>query len=493
MLEAAMSAIVTLFTPYYFMLFMLGIILGLGVGMIPGIGGGVAMALILPFTMKLDANAALPLVLGLVSPILTSDSIPAILIGTPGSACAATVVDGYPMAKKGEAGRALSIAFMASLMGGVIGAFLIAISIPILRPLVLLMGVPEFLAMSILAVSAVCVLGGKNALKGLGAAGVGILLSMIGQDPIRFVGRWNFGSDFLMNGISIIPVAIGLFAIPELLDLCVSGKSISSIPKQDMKAGRLQGVKDCLKEWKLVVSSSAIGAFIGFLPGLGSSVSTWICYSWSVIVSKNKGDFGKGDLRGVIGPEAANNASAGGAMIPTIAFGVPGSTITALLLVVFWAVGITPGPKLMTEHLDLVYLMIWSIALANIFGSIICFLMTNQMAKITTIPPHILTPLVFAILAASTLYSTSNVFGVFLLIFFGILGWFMRMNDWSRPALLLSFILGPMIEKNFFHAMMLYGNAWLIRPSVIFILLCAVALIIFGIRLQRKASLAGVS
>jgi TctA family transporter len=343
------------------------------------------------------------------------------------------------------------------------------------------------LAMSVLAISAVSVLGGKNALKGVGAAGIGLLLAMIGQDPIRFVVRWNFGTEYLVDAINIIPVAIGLFAIPEILELCATGHTISSVPKQNMKQGRFEGVMDCLREWKLVASSSAIGAFIGFLPGLGSSVSTWICYSWSVLISKGKGDFGKGDFRGVVGCEAANNASAGGAMIPTIAFGVPGSTITALLLVVFWAVGITPGPKLLTEHVDMVFLMIWSIAFANIISSVICYLMTNQLAKITTIPPQLLAPLVFTILAAGTLYSTANAAGVGLLIGFGILGWFMKAHDWSRPALLLSFILGPLIEKYYFHTMMMYGYTWLFRPSVIFILLCAVGLIFLGINLQKKA------
>jgi TctA family transporter len=292
----------------------------------------------------------------------------------------------------------------------------------------------------------------------------------------------------LVVGINIIPIAIGLFAIPELLALCATGTTISKVPEQNMKLGRFQGVMDCLREWKLVVSSSGIGAFIGFLPGLGSSVSTWICYSWSVIISKNKAGFGKGDFRGVVGCEAANNASAGGAMIPTIAFGVPGSTITALVLVVFWAVGITPGPKLLTEHVDLVFLMIWSIALANIFSSVICYLMTNKLALITKIPPHILAPLVFTILAAGTLYSTGDAAGIGLLIGFGILGWLMKSLDWSRPALLLSFILGPLIEKYYFHTIMMYNYTWLSRPSVIFILLCAVGVIVSGVYIQKKAA-----
>ena len=492
MLEAAASALVQLFTPFYFLLFMLGIMLGLGVGLIPGVGGTVAMALILPFTMKLDAGAAIPFVLGLLSPVLTSDSIPAILIGSPGSpSAAATMMDGYPMAQRGEAGRALGIAFAASAIGGVFGAFLIAVSIPILKPLVLFFETPDFLALSLLAISAVSVLGGGNILKGIASAGLGLLISMIGEDPIRYVVRWNFGIDYLIDHIHIIPVALGLFAIPELVELCASGTTVARVPIKAMR-GRFEGVKDTLKEWKLVLSSSGIAAFVGFLPGLGSVVSTWLCYSWAVIVSKNKEGFGKGDVRGVIGAEAANNASAGGSLIPTIAFGVPGSTVTALLLVVFWSVGITPGPKLLTEHVDLVFLIVWTVALANIIGAIICYLLTNKLAMITKIPPHILAPLALTIIFTGTLYSTSAVPGIFLLIGFGILGCLMKILGWPRPALLLAFILGPIIETFYFQTTTIYDFAWLLRPSVIVILVCAVGIISLGFTIQRKAKAAGV-
>ncbi len=486
MADAALVALLQLFTPFYFLLFMLGIVLGLGVGLIPGIGGSVALALVLPFAMKLDAGAALPFVMGLVSPILTSDSIPAILLGTPGAACAATVMDGYPMAQKGQAGRALGIAFVASAIGGVFGAALIALSIPVLKPLVLFFNTPEFLALSILSLSAVAVLSGKHVLKGIGAVGIGLLLSMIGADPIRFVVRWDFGVSYLREPIHIIPVAIGIFAIPELVELCAKGTSVTKVPVQSMH-GRYEGLCDTLREWKMLLSSSAIGAFVGFLPGLGSSVATWICYSWSVIISKDKSQFGKGDVRGVIAAEASNNASAGGHLIPAIAFGVPGSTVAALVLVVFWSVGITPGPKLLTERLDLVFLIVWSIALANIIGAAICYALTNKLALITTIPPHILAPLALAIVFAGTMYSTGDVGGVILLLLFGILGWLMKTCGWARPAFLLGFILGPIIEKYYFQTTMIYGYAGLMRPSVVVILLCAVGVIYLGITIQRKA------
>jgi TctA family transporter len=489
MLDASISALLQLFTPYYLLLFLVGILLGLILGLIPGMGGSVAMALVLPFAMKLDAAAALPLVMGLISPILTSDSIPAILIGTPGAACAATVVDGYPMAQKGEAGRALGIAFTASAIGGVFGAFLLAVSIPVVKPLVLLLETPEFLALSVLAISSVSVLSGGRILKGIAAAGLGLLLSMVGADPIRFVVRWNLGVPYLIEGIPVIPVALGLFAIPEILELCAKGTPVAPITAGSMQ-GRRRGVTDTLREWKLVLSSAGIAALVGVLPGLGSTVSTWVCYSWSVLISKDRSRFGKGEVRGLISAEAANNASASAALIPTIAFGVPGSTVTALVLVVFWAVGITPGPKLLTEHVDMVFLIVWSVALANILGSVVCYLLTNRLALITRIPPHVLAPLVLTIVFTGTLYSTADVSGIGLLLGFGVLGWLMKSLEWSRPALLLAFILGPLIEKFYFQTTMMYGSAWLMRPAVIVILGCAAGIIYLGVSLQGRAAAA---
>jgi putative tricarboxylic transport membrane protein len=491
MFDAAMSALVQLFTPSYFLLFMGGILFGLFVGLIPGMSGAVALALILPFAMKLPAAAAIPLCLGLVSPIIMSDSIPAILIGAPGSACAAVVVDGYPMAKKGHGGRALAAAFASSVLGSVFGAAVIAISIPILQPMVLALGTPEFLALCILAVSSVAVLGGRNVIRGLGAASVGFLIGMIGTDPIRFVPRWTFGIDYLIEPVSIVPVALGLFVIPELIELCITGARVAEVP-EDGLVGRRQGIIDTLKNWKLVITSSIAGAFIGFLPGLGSSVSTWLCYSWTVVTSRDRDGFGKGDVRGVIGSEAGNHSAAASHLVPAIAFGIPASTVSALLLVVFWTVGVTPGPKLLTEDLNIVFLIIWSIALSNIFAASICYALTNKMALLTRIPGHILAPVVFAIIAAGTLYSTHSIGGVVLMFGIGILGWFMKTLGWSRPALLMAFILTPLIEKYYFQTIMMMGSAWLLRPSVIIVLVLAICIILLGIRLQRRAQLAAM-
>jgi TctA family transporter len=492
MLEAALAALLQLFTPYYFLIFLAGVIIGLVVGIIPGMSGTVALALVLPFTMELDAGAALPFVIGLVSPILTSDSIPAILIGTPGAACAATVVDGYPMAQRGQAGRALGAAFTASAIGGVFGALLIALSIPVLQPLVLLLGTPEFLALSILAISAVAVLSGGNMLRGFAAACVGLLIGMIGRDPIRFVERWTFGVDYLIEPIHIIPVALGLFAVPEIVDLSLRRGQIAAVPKEAMQ-GRREGLRDTLKNWPLVLSASGLGAFVGFLPGLGSTVSTWLSYSWTVIVSKSKGGFGHGDVRGVIGPEAANTAGAGAALIPTIAFGVPGSTITALVLVVFWTVGITPGPKMLTEHVDMVFLIVWSVAIANLLAAAVCYMLTDKLALITQIPNGILAPIVLSVVVAGTLYSEGSLGGLVLLLLFGLLGWVMKRLTWPRPALLLAFILCPIIERFYFQSTMMYDNAWLARPAVIGILVAAVGIIAMGVALQRKANVAAMS
>ncbi len=486
MFEALWDALFLLFIPSYMGLFILGVFLGLVIGAIPGIGGVVGLALLLPFTMKLEPAAALPLLIGLLAVINTSDTIPAVLFGTPGSVGSqATILDGYPMAQKGEAGKALGAAFTVSLIGGVIGAVILTISVPIITPIVMMFGSPEFLVMCLLGISMVSVLSGRHPLRGLIAAGLGLLIAMVGQDPILAVARWYLGQPYLVERISIVPMALGFFAIPEMLDLCIRGTQIVELPKQAL-IGKLAGLREALRHKKLIVSSAGIGAWIGFMPGMGSVIANWVAYSWAVMVCKPKDGFGKGDIRGVIAPESANNASAGGALIPTLAFGVPGSTSMALILAAFWIVGIIPGPTLLTEHLDLVYLIVWTLALANIIGAVVCFLLTDYLAAVTKVPVHILVPLVLVVVFGGALLTTLHIGDIVVLLGFGVLGWVMKHLDWPRPPLVLGFVLSPLVEKFYFQSTMVYGITWLARPIVIVILTVAIISIYFGMKLQRQ-------
>ena len=328
MATSAGQAFLTLMEPHRLMFLALGCVMGLVLGIVPGIGGLTGTAMLLPFTFGMDPYSAFALLLGLGATTATGDPIPAVLFGVPGGAAsAATVLDGFPMAKRGEAGRALSAAYMSSLMGGLFGALLLAISIPILRPVMLYIGSPELLAFSVLGISMVAVLTGNAPLRGVVAGCLGVMIAMIGTDPQTGTLRWTMDSLYLWDGLPLTPLLLGIFALPELCDLLIARVAISTdTSTKNIYKGQWQGVKDCFQNWWLIMRCSWIGGGIGSIPGISASVVDWLAYGHALKTEKGAAQtFGKGDVRGVIASESSNNAKEGGALVPTIAFGVPGS------------------------------------------------------------------------------------------------------------------------------------------------------------------------
>ena len=483
MLQAAEAALAMLFTPLHLLMFSTGIFMGLLLGVLPGLDVLFGMAVLLPFCLVLDPSTMLPLILGMASIAGTSGPIPSILLGAPGEAGnMSTIMDGHPMAKRGEAGKALGAAFTASLIGGLFGALVLTVSVPIFRALVLMFGTPEFLALCILGISLVSVLGGGYPLRGIVVAGVGMLVANIGLDPILGVERWSFGVPYLQQKISIVTVALGFFALTEIIDLAITGSPISS---GYSSAGKWDGFRETLKHKRLVLSASGIGALVGFMPALGSGPAGWIAYAWTIFVSKPRSGFGKGDIRGVIGCEAADNAALGGDLIPTLAFGIPGGTLMALMLSAFWIMGMKPGPVLLTKQLHLIYLIIWTIALSNILGAGVCFLFTDYLAKVATIRIQILAPLMIMLIYGGALVTTKDIGDLVVLVIFTLLGWAMKRLEWPRPPLLLGFILGPLIEKYYFASTMIFGYKWVMRPGVLIIFVLTAICIYAGYRIQR--------
>ena len=458
-----------------------GVLLGLFLGIVPGIGGIAGMALLLPFTFTMDSYAAFAMLLGMSAVTGTSDTIPAILFGVPGTAGAqATVMDGHPMAKKGEAGRALSAAFTASLIGGLVGAFLLALAVPVLRPVILNIGSPELLGFSVFGIAMVAVLSGTSPLRGLTVAGLGILLSMIGADPQTGTLRYTFGSFYLWDGLPIVPLVLGLFALPELADLAIKRSAIASEMKYDTRKGMGLGFRDAISNWWIVLRGGGLGAVIGAIPGLGSSVVDWIAYGWaSQTVKDSDKSFGKGDVRGVIAPESANNAITAGSLVPTIAFGVPGSASMAILLSVFLIHGLVPGPDMLGENLNVTYSMVWSIAIANILGAGICFAFSGQLAKIAILRYTLILPAVLVFVYVGAFQSSRNWGDLYALLIFAVIGWTMKQLRWPRPPLILGFVLGSLIERYMFISTSRYGLDWLSRPLVI-ILFAGAALLLIG-------------
>ena len=477
MATSAGKAFVTLMEPHRLMFLGLGCIMGLVLGIIPGIGGLTGTAMLLPFTFNMDPYSAFALLLGLGATTATGDPIPAILFGVPGGAAsAATVLDGYPMAKRGEAGRALSAAYMSSLMGGIFGALLLAISIPILRPVMLFIGSPELLAFSILGISMVAVLSGNAPLRGVTVGCLGVMIAMIGTDPQTGTLRWTMDSLYLWDGLPLTPLLLGVFALPELCDLLIARVAISA--KTDgasIYKGQWQGVKDCFNNWWLIMRCSWIGGGIGSIPGISASVVDWLAYGHALKTEKGaSATFGKGDVRGVIASESSNNAKEGGALVPTVAFGVPGSATMAILLGAFLIHGLVPGPDMLTKNLSITYAMVWSVALANILGAGLCYAFSPQFARLATLRYTLILPAVLGIIYIGAFEASRQWGDLFTLLFFGLVGWTMKQFKWPRPPLILGVVLGDTIERYMFISIERYGMSWMLRPVVVLLFALAI-------------------
>jgi len=478
-----------------FLFMLLGISIGFVVGILPGLGGATTLALMLPFIYTMTPVTAFAFLLGSNAVTATTGDITSVLFGVPGEGItAATIVDGHPMAKKGEAGRALGAALMSSLVGAIFGAFALALAIPLVKPLVLSIGAAEFFMLAIVGITFVASLSGSNIAKGLTVGAFGLMLSTVGLDPIESVPRFTLepiigedGGLFLWDGISLVACTVGLFAMPEIVEMAVGGTSIAQKGVGKL-GGVMQGVKDTFIHWKLVLRCSAIGAYIGLLPGLGGGPAQWISYAHAVQSSPNKERFGKGAVEGVLGPGAANNSKEGGALVPTIAFGVPGSVSMAILLGAFIIQGIVPGPDLLDpdKYLTLTYSFVWIIVVSNIITVAVCFLFLDQIAKITYVKGTYLIPFLLLLVFLGG-FAVKNSFGdMVMVILFGALGWVMVRCDWQRPPLLIGLVLGQIAESNLFIASKIYGLSWLLRPGVLLLFALLIAGVVYPMWQKRK-------
>ncbi|HUK59844.1 MAG TPA: tripartite tricarboxylate transporter permease [Stellaceae bacterium] len=488
MLAAALSALHVVLEPMRLLIMAGGVVLGLSLGVIPGLGGIVALAILIPFTYNLDTFTAFALLLGMASVTTVSDLIPAVLFGVPGTVgAAATVLDGHPLAKQGMAARAFGAGYAASLIGGVFGAALLAVAIPILRPVVLYLASPELLSFCIFGLSMVGVLSGKAPLKGLTAACIGLMLAMIGSDSQTGTLRWTGGSLYLWDHLPLVPVTLGLFAVPELADMAIARTSIAAGAAVDIRfADQWAGIRDALKSWWLILRCSWLGAILGAVPGLGAAVIDWIAYGHAVRTEKNTENFGHGDIRGVIAAISSDNAKEGGHLVPTIAFGVPAGASMAILLSAFLMHGLVPGPEMLTKHLDVTYSIIWTLTLAHIMGAALCIAASGLFARLATVRAGLLLPLVLTVIFIGAYQGSQSWGDLYSMVLFGTFGWIMKRLGWPRPPLILGFVLGGIFERYFFISTEIYGAAWVLRPVVIAVLLAACWVVIPSLRAHLR-------
>lgn len=477
----------------------LGVVMGLAVGVFPGLGGIAGLSLLLPFMFGMDPVLGLALMIGMVAVVPTSDTFASVLMGIPGSSASqATVLDGFPMAKKGEAARALAAAFASSLFGGLVGATFLTVFILVARPIVLAFGLPEMLMITIFGLSMVAVLAGRIPLKGIAAAGLGIMIGTIGEaDAGGSLRMATYDIPYLTDGLELVIVGLGIFAIPEIISLLRQDKSISK--NAELGGGWLDGVKDWFANIWLSVRCSIIGVVVGVIPGLGGSVVDWIAYGHSVQSTKDKSNFGKGEVRGVIGPESSNNAKEGGGLVPTLLFGIPGSGSMAIFIGAVALLGsgeIEVGPSMLKNNLDITYSIVWLLALANVVGTVLCIAASGGIAKLTTIRFAYLAPFLFMLISFAAFQSGQNFEDLLALFFIGLIGVFLRRFDWSRPAFLIGFVLSNPVEKFTNQAFQIasfrfrkgfdVGMEYVFSPIVIVLLIITVISVVFGIRQAKQ-------
>jgi TctA family transporter len=495
MLDAAFSALGNLFALSNLIFLLLGVGSGLVIGMIPGLGGTGAVAMLLPFVFALDPTQALALIIGAVAVVHTSDTIASVLLGIPGSASASVLMlDGHQMAKKGQGARALSVAFLSSMIGGLLGALGLTLSIPVARPLVLSFGAPELFMLTLLGVSLTAVLSRGNMVKGLLAGAFGLLLGGIGAAPAAADYRFTFGSLFLSEGLDLVAVALGIFGIAEIVTLVGTRSSVAT--GSGLGSGWRTGLRDVMHHWRHVIRGALVGMWAGVLPGLGATAGTWMAYGQARATTRKekKKTFGKGDPRGIIAPESANNSVEAGDLIPTLLFGIPGGAPAALLLGALLAFNIEPGPRIITKDLDIVYTIIWSFALASILGAAACFLLSRPLAKLSFVRFPVLAGGLIVVLFTAGFQESEHIALLQVMLLLGAIGWVMKVCGIPRAPFLIGFVLSLPMERYYFLTANLYEfDRWIVRPWVLVLLGVLVVPTVFSLvkRVRERRAGAG--
>lgn len=459
-MDAVILGFTLLMDPFNIFLIFIAVLIGVCVGALPGLSSPMAIALLLPFSLSLEPIPAIAMMSALYCAGTFGGSITAILINAPGAPPAvATAFDGYPMAKQGEAGRALGLAAVSSVVGGIFSLFVFLFSAPMLAKLALKFRPQEYFALAVFALSMLASISGRSAIRNLIAGAFGVLIGTVGVHITTGVERFTFNTPELTEGINFIPVLIGLFAMGELLNQSQTlDKVLERITSVVVK---LPSTQELIKMKGTIFRSSCIGTFIGILPAEGATVAALIGYNEAKRFSKNKDDFGKGAPEGIVGPEAANNAATGGAMVPTLALGIPGSATTALILAALIMHGFRPGPYLVRETPHIVYAIFGAMILANFMFLAIGLSGAKLFSRITLIPRQFLWPAVFVFSMVGSYAFASSLFDVWTMLIAGIIGFVMKRHGFGPAPLVMGLILGKLVEENLSRAMIIYDNNWL--------------------------------
>lgn len=472
--------------------FLLGFVLGMVFGAIPGLSGAIALALLIPVSWGMAPEQGMIMFAGVMGAVTFAGAIPAILLNVPGTAPnVATCFDGYPLSQQGRAGIPLGAAATASGLGAIFGLLWLIILLPAVRFIIMKVGPPETFVLILFGLFALSLFVRGNMIKGLFAGGLGLILSFVGFDPVTGALRYDFNTIYLYDGIRPVPVIIGVFAIAEAIALSIRGSvSISRVRSEAKSSHVIEGIKSVFRYPKTLLRSSAIGTCIGIIPGVGGTVACIVSWMAAAHASPRKANFGKGEIEGVIASEAANDAKDGGALLPTIAFGIPGSTEMAILLGAFILHGIVPGPELLSpERLPIVWCIILALLFANILVSTAGLVLARHLAKLTLIPGNIIAPVIVGISLIGAYTMHLSIYDALLALIFGFIGYLMTQYGFSRVTLVLGLVLGKLAERSFNQSLMLSDSGPLIfltRPLCLVFVIILVLSILFPLVRKLK-------
>ncbi|MDZ4245703.1 MAG: tripartite tricarboxylate transporter permease [Dehalococcoidia bacterium] len=453
MLEAFVRALGNIAQLDVMLVMLLGVTIGLIFGIVPGIGGMAGIAIFMSFIWGQDPILGLTFILAIAAASSQGGSVTTILLNVPGDTTnAATLLDGYPMAAKGQAGRAMGIVLTASGLGGLFGGLVLLGMLPVMRPVVLAFGSPETFMMVVLGLTFMAIIARESLIKGFVAGCLGLILAFIGLQNVTGIVRYDFFNWlYLEDGIQLIPLSLGIFAIPEVIEMMVGGETFIQKAGITIRKGGdvLEGVKDVFRHFFLFIRCCFIGTVVGIIPGIGAHTATFMAYGHAKQTSKHPEEFGQGSVEGVIAPESASNAKEGGSLLTTLGFGIPGSSAMALLLGAFLVVGVQPGPKMLVEYLDLSIWLGWTIIIGNLLSSFVLLLLARQMVRIIFLDARILAPVILVFVVIGAYAINQNFMDVIMAFVFGGFGFAAKRLGYPRVPVMLGFVLGKLAETYF--------------------------------------------
>lgn len=490
MFDVLLGSLEHLGTASYWAAFFIALGLATAVGILPGIGGTLVMAVALPIILisVKDPIIGILMLAVITGTSNTFDSIPAQLMGVVNAGTQVTFLEGHQLARKGLGAYSLGAVYAVSAIGGLVGAFGLLLAIPFIRPFILKMSFAEIAMLALFGIMMVAVLSRGAAVKGLVAGLLGLLAATVGLQTYTGVDRFTLGNFDLQFGLPLIATVMGFMAIPEIVDLAITGRPVA--PENATVSTRevFRGFREGLRRWKMAVRHSLIGVTLGAIPGASASSVTWISYAVGMSMTKDKSEFGKGSLDGLLFAESSENAKEGGQAIPTLALGIPGSTSWALVIVAMIGYGLVPGPDILTDHADVIGLIVISFALANLVLTLLALLVTRQLMRVTTIPYPAVAGTVFPIMLVGAFFDSRAMVVFPVMLVFAILGMAMKAYGWPRPPFLLAFILGPTIEDNLHDSISVYG-VWgsLARPITIGIFVVSIGIVVLLYRAMARS------